>query len=126
MANAFDGSTSNFDSTFVVETSEEVKEPKKENESPKMLDANNNSPKVFVTKSNLPVPTMRVLRSTPKKNIFPPGTPGSQAKQETKAVANEKYSFQLGDPVWTMSAMVKYKGSVLLKRRKSGPVYYHL
>ena len=81
MANAFDGSTSNFDSTFVVETSEEVKEPKKENESPKMLDANNNSSKVFATKSNMP--TMRVLRSTPKKNIFPPGTPGSQAKQET-------------------------------------------
>ena len=103
MANAFDGSTSNLDSTFVIEASEEVKQPKKENESPKMLDSNNNSPKVFAKKSNLPVPTMRVLRSTPKKNIFPPGTPGSQAKQETKGsavVANEKYSFQLGDPVW--------------------------
>ena len=69
MANAFDGSSSNLDSTFVLETSEEVKQPKKENESPKMLDANNNSPKVFATKSNLPVPTMRVLRSTTKKNI---------------------------------------------------------
>ena len=102
MANAFDGSTSKLDSTFVLETSEEGKQPKKENESPKMLDSNNNSPKVFVTKSNLPVPTMRVLRSTPKKNIFPSGTPGSQAKQETKgsAVANKKYFFQLGDPVW--------------------------
>ena len=28
--------------------------------------------------------------------------------------------------LWTMSEMVKYKGSVLLKRRKSGPVYHHL
>ena len=104
MANAFDGSSSNLDSTFVLETSEEVKQPKKENESPKMLDSNNNSsPKVFATKSNLPVPTMRVLRSTPRKNIFPSGTPGYQAKQETKGsavVANEMYSFQLGDPVW--------------------------
>ena len=27
---------------------------------------------------------------------------------------------------WTMSEMVKYKGSVLLKRPKSGPVYHHL
>ena len=102
MANASDGSTSSLDSTFVLETSEEVKQPKKENESPKMLDSNNNSPKVFATKSNLPVPTMRVLRSTTKKNIFPPGIPGSQGTQETKgsAVANEKHSFQLGDLVW--------------------------
>ena len=69
MANTFDVSTSNLDSTFLVETSEEVKQPKKENESPKMLDSNNNPPKVLATKSNLPVPTMRVLRSTPKKNI---------------------------------------------------------
>ena len=30
---------------------------------------------------------------------------------------NNKSSFQ---PVWTMSEMVKYKGSVLLKRRKQG------
>ena len=102
MANTFDLSTSNLDSTFLVETSEEVKQPKKENESPKMLDSNNNSPKVLATKSNLPVPTMRVLRSTPKKNIFPPGTCGSQAKQETNgsATATKEYSFQLGDPVW--------------------------
>ena len=27
---------------------------------------------------------------------------------------------------WTMSDMVRYKGSVLLKRPKSGPVYYRL
>ena len=27
---------------------------------------------------------------------------------------------------WTMSEMVKYKDSVLLKRPKSGPVYHHL
>ena len=85
MENKFDVSTSNLDSTFLVETSEEVKQPKKENESPKMLDSNNNSPKVLATKSNLPVPTMRVLRSTPKKNIFPPGTRGSQAKLESNA-----------------------------------------
>ena len=81
MANTFDVSPSNLDSTFVLETSEEVKQPKKENESPKMLDSNNNPPKVLATKSNLPVPTMRVLRSTPKKNIFPPGTRGSQDSQ---------------------------------------------
>ena len=100
MANTFDLSTSNLDSTFLVETSEEVKQPKKENESPKMLDSNNNSPKVLATKSNLPVPTMRVLRSTPKKNIFPPGTRGSQA------VANEEYSFKLGDPVWAKMKVI--------------------
>ena len=81
-----------------------------------MLDSNNNpSPKVFATKSNLPVPTMRVLRSTPKKNIFPSGTSGSQAKQETNglAVAYEKYSFQLGDPVW--AKMKVHKLFILLK-----------
>ena len=27
---------------------------------------------------------------------------------------------------WTMSEMEKYKGSVLVKRPKSGPVYHHL
>jgi hypothetical protein len=70
------------DRTFSVETSEEVKQPKKENESPKMLDSNNNSPNVLST--NLPVPTMRVLPSTPNKEIFPPGTPRFRAKQETK------------------------------------------
>ena len=108
MENTFDVSTSNLDSTFVLETNEEVKQPKKEKESPKMLDSNNNSPKVLATKSNLPVPTMRVLRSTPKKNIFPPGTLGSQAKQETNrsAVANEEYSFQLGDPVWAKMKVI--------------------
>ena len=112
MANTFDVSTSNLDSTFVLETNEEVKQPKKEKESPKMLDSidsnNNNSPKVLATKSNLPVPTMRVLRSTPKKILFPPGTRGSQAKQETNgsAVANEEYSFQLGDPVWAKMKVI--------------------
>ena len=60
MANAFDGSTSNLDSTFVLETSEEVKQPKKEKESPKMLDSNNNSPKMFATISNLPI-TKKVM-----------------------------------------------------------------
>ena len=99
MANKFDVSTSNLDSTFLVETSEEVKQPKKEIDSPKMLDSNNNSSKVLATKSNLPVPTMRVLRSTPKR---------SQAKQETNgsAVANEEYSFQLGDPVWAKMKVI--------------------
>ena len=34
---------------------------------------------------------------------------------------------RFGDPFsWTMSEMVKYKGSVLIKRRKSGPVYHNL
>ena len=28
--------------------------------------------------------------------------------------------------LWTMSEMVKYKGSVLLKRPRSGPIYHHL
>ena len=96
MANASDGSTSSLDSTFVLETrvpKQVVRRScnqKTENEYLKMLDFNNNSP------------TMRVLQTTTKKNIFPPGIPGSQGTQETKgsAVANEKYSFQLGDPVW--------------------------
>ena len=97
MANASDGSTSSLDSTFVLETRvpklvrrSMSSNKKKENEYLKMLDFNNNSP------------TMRVLQTTTKKNIFPPGIPGSQGTQETKgsAVANEKYSFQLGDPVW--------------------------
>jgi hypothetical protein len=45
---------------------------------------------------------MRILRSTPKKETFLPGTPKSQAKQETNgsAMATKEYSFQLGDPVW--------------------------
>merc|ERR1719189_639634 len=45
---------------------------------------------------------MMVLRSTPKKEIFPPGTPRSQTKQEVNgsAAATKEYSFQLGDPVW--------------------------
>ena len=125
--NKFEFSLSNLDSTFTVETSDEVKQPKKEIESPKMLDSNNNSPIVLPTKSNLPVPTSRVLRSTPKKNIsnlpvpttrvlrstpkknlFAPGTRESQARQETNgsAVANGEYSFQLGDPVWAKMKVI--------------------
>ena len=98
MANASDGSTSSLDSTFVLETRvpkqvmtvRRSSNKKRENEYLKMLDFNNNSP------------TMRVLQTTTKKNIFPPGIPGSQGTQETKgsAEANEKYSFQLGDLVW--------------------------
>ena len=34
------------------------------------------------------------------------------------------YYYYAGCYVWTMSEMVKYKGSVLLKRPKSGPVYH--
>ena len=33
------------------------------------------------------------------------------------------YYYYAGCYVWSMSEMVKYKGSVLLKRPKSGPVY---
>ena len=58
---------------------------------------------------------IQLLRSTPKKNIFPPGTRGSQAKQETNgsAVANEEYSFQLGDPVWAkMKGFCAWPGKI--------------
>ena len=54
---------------------------------------------------------MMVLRSTPKKEIFPPGTPRSQTKHEVNgsAAATKEYSFQLGDPVWAKIKVI-YKG----------------
>ena len=73
MENKFD--FSNLDGTILVESTQD--ETKQDENELLEMDANNNSPKVV--SSNLPVPTIRFLPSTPlpttpKRKILPPGT----------------------------------------------------